>query len=75
MCQLYADNKPLSLSHRTSYKAFLSKLEWNEWMQIPFEIADLPPSAVLVFTLLDIAAPAEELIIGGSTMPLFGENG
>lgn len=75
VCQLYADSKPLALAQRTSYKPFQTKFEWNEWMTMPYAIADLPQSAMLVFTLMDIAAPERESIVGGTVLPLFGKKG
>lgn len=74
-CQLYADNKPLTLPKRTSYKAPKPDMEWDEWMQMPFEIANLPPTAILVFTLLEPDSSHGETIFGGTTLPLFGRKG
>ncbi|KAJ7031542.1 atypical/PIKK/PI3K protein kinase [Mycena alexandri] len=56
-CQLTADNKPLTIPFRTSFKAY----------------CDLPLSSQVVFTVWDIAGPRAAVPVGGSTFRLFGK--
>ncbi|KAH8554115.1 phosphatidylinositol 3-kinase [Umbelopsis sp. PMI_123] len=71
--QVYADNKPLTVSVRTSYKAFKQQWKWNEWLVLPIKYRDLPASAQLVITIWDIEKPRKTVPVGGTTLRLFGE--
>ncbi|XP_029530172.1 phosphatidylinositol 3-kinase catalytic subunit type 3 [Oncorhynchus nerka] len=42
-CQVFAEGKPLALPVRTSYKAFSTCWNWNEWLRLPVKYPDLPP--------------------------------
>ncbi|TEB34764.1 phosphatidylinositol 3-kinase [Coprinellus micaceus] len=72
-CQLIADNKPLTIPFRTSFKAFKSSYTWNEWITLPFRYCDLPLSSQVTFTVWDIAGPRAAVPVGGSTLRLFGK--
>ncbi|RKO89018.1 phosphoinositide 3-kinase family, accessory domain-containing protein, partial [Blyttiomyces helicus] len=73
-CQLFADNKALTLPIRTSYHAFQTHWTWNEWIAIPVKYRDLPVNAQLAFSIWDAYAPRNAVPLGGSTFPLFGKN-
>ncbi|KAF8072169.1 atypical/PIKK/PI3K protein kinase [Lyophyllum atratum] len=65
-CQLIADNKPLTIPFRTSFKAFKNAYTWNEWITLPIR-------SHITFTVWDIAGPRAAEPVGGSTFRLFGK--
>ncbi|ORX92228.1 phosphatidylinositol 3-kinase [Basidiobolus meristosporus CBS 931.73] len=73
-CQIFADNKPLTVAVRTPYKQFKNRWVWNEWITVPIKYKDLPANAQLTFTVWDIASPRKTIPIGGTTLPLFTKN-
>ncbi|KAN0128791.1 Protein kinase-like domain containing protein [Lactarius tabidus] len=72
-CQLLADNKPLTIPFRTSYKAFKNTYTWNEWITLPIRYCDLPLSSQITFTVWDIAGPRAAVPVGGTTFRLFSK--
>ncbi|KAF9561978.1 phosphatidylinositol 3-kinase [Agrocybe pediades] len=72
-CQLVADNKPLTIPFRTSFKAFKNAYTWNEWITFPIRYCDLPLSSQITFTVWDIEGPRKAVPVGGSTFRLFGK--
>ncbi|KZP27427.1 atypical/PIKK/PI3K protein kinase [Athelia psychrophila] len=72
-CQLIADNKPLTIPFRTSFKAFKNNYTWNEWITFPIRYCDLPLSSQITFTVWDIAGPRSATPVGGCTFRLFGK--
>lgn len=68
-----ADNKPLTIPFRTSFKAFNTSYIWNEWITLPINYCDLPLGAQITFTVWDIAGPRTPMPVGGSTFRLFGK--
>ncbi|GAA5933309.1 hypothetical protein JCM10213_001246 [Rhodosporidiobolus nylandii] len=72
--ELWSDNKPLIPPLQTAHKAFKSReqIAWNESITLPIKYRDLPLGAQLAVTVIDIAGPREEAIVGGATMRLFG---
>ncbi|KAK1232983.1 Phosphatidylinositol (PI) 3-kinase [Marasmius sp. AFHP31] len=74
-CQLVADNKPLTIPFRTSFKAFKNAYIWNEWISFPVRYCDLPLGAQVTFTIWDIAGPRAAVPVGGTTFRLFGKKG
>ncbi|KAF9048681.1 kinase-like domain-containing protein [Panaeolus papilionaceus] len=72
-CQLIADNKPLTIPFRTSFKAFKNSYTWNEWITLPIRYCDIPLSSQITFTVWDIAGPRTAVPVGGSTFRLFGK--
>ncbi|KAG7092293.1 hypothetical protein E1B28_008655 [Marasmius oreades] len=72
-CQLVADNKPLTIPFRTSFKAFKNAYIWNEWITFPVRYCDLPLGAQITFTVWDIAGPRAAAPVGGTTFRLFGK--
>lgn len=74
-CSIYANGKSLCLPVRTSYKAFSTRWNWNEWVEFPLRYMDLPRNAVLGLTIYDIYGPCKERALGGTSIPLFGSYG
>ncbi|KAF8515401.1 atypical/PIKK/PI3K protein kinase [Hysterangium stoloniferum] len=72
-CQLFADNKPLTIPYRTSFKAFRSSYTWNEWIILPIKYCDLPLTSQIAITVWDIEGPRQAAPVGGSTFRLFGK--
>ncbi|KAG1740390.1 kinase-like domain-containing protein [Suillus occidentalis] len=72
-CQLLADNKPLTIPFRTSFKAFKNNYTWNEWITLPIRYCDLPLSSQITFTVWDIGAPRTAVPVGSSTFRMFGK--
>ncbi|KAF9453475.1 atypical/PIKK/PI3K protein kinase [Macrolepiota fuliginosa MF-IS2] len=72
-CQLIADNKPLTIPFRTSFKAFKNSYSWNEWITLPIRYCDLPLSSQITFTVWDTGGPRTAIPVGGSTLRLFGK--
>ena len=88
-CQLLADNRPLTIPFRTSFKAFKNNYtcafyhrhltpadhlyRWNEWITLPIRYCDLPLSSQITFTVWDIGAPRTAVPVGGSTFRMFGK--
>lgn len=74
-CQIYADNKPLAFPMQTSYKSFVTRWNWNEWLSLPIKFCELPRNALLAFTVWDIYGPQKSVPIGGATLSVFGKYG
>ncbi|EJU04865.1 atypical/PIKK/PI3K protein kinase [Dacryopinax primogenitus] len=72
-CQLFADNKPLTIPYRTSYKSFKKDYIWNEWITLPYRYCDLPLNSQLSVTVWDIEGPDRPVPVGGSTFRMFGK--
>ncbi|KAI0833713.1 atypical/PIKK/PI3K protein kinase [Trametes gibbosa] len=72
-CQLVADNKPLTIPFRTSFKAFKKDYTWNEWITLPIRYCDLPLNSQITFTVWDISGPRSAIPVGGSTFRMFGK--
>uniref|UniRef100_A0A672RVN9 Phosphatidylinositol 3-kinase catalytic subunit type 3 n=1 Tax=Sinocyclocheilus grahami TaxID=75366 RepID=A0A672RVN9_SINGR len=74
-CQVFAEGKPLALPVRTSYKAFSTRWNWNEWLRLPVKYPDLPQSAQVTLTVWDVYGPGRATPVGGTTVTLFGKYG
>ncbi|XP_042191478.1 phosphatidylinositol 3-kinase catalytic subunit type 3 isoform X3 [Callorhinchus milii] len=74
-CQVFAEGKPLALPVRTSYKAFSTRWNWNEWLKLPVKYPDLPRNAQVALTIWDVYGPGKAVPIGGTTVSLFGKYG
>ncbi|KAL1744714.1 kinase-like domain-containing protein [Schizophyllum fasciatum] len=72
-CQLVANNKPLTIPFRTSFKAFKNSYTWNEWITLPIRYCDLPLNAQITFTVWDTAGLRTAMPVGGTTFRLFGK--
>ncbi|OCT98906.1 hypothetical protein XELAEV_18011138mg [Xenopus laevis] len=73
--QVFAEGKPLALPVRTSYKAFSTRWNWNEWLKLPVKYADLPRNAQVSLTIWDVYGPGKAIPVGGTTVSLFGKYG
>eukprot|EP00761_Pharyngomonas_kirbyi_P010894 gb/GECH01010917.1/.p1 GENE.gb/GECH01010917.1/~~gb/GECH01010917.1/.p1 ORF type:complete len:900 (+),score=181.57 gb/GECH01010917.1/:1-2700(+) len=75
-CVLFSSGVPLCLPERTSHK-FLSgpRFQWGEWISFPVTYSDLPPDAELRITIYDVFAPNKNTAIGGSSIPIFTDQG
>ncbi|XP_045450197.1 phosphatidylinositol 3-kinase catalytic subunit type 3 [Melitaea cinxia] len=74
-CQILSDGVPVSLPVMTSYKPFTNRWNWNEWVTLPVYFSDLPRNAILAMSIYDCAGPAQVLVVGGTTISLFGKHG
>ncbi|CAH0757899.1 unnamed protein product [Diatraea saccharalis] len=74
-CQVLSDGVPLALPVTTSYKAFTNRWNWNEWLTLPVFFSDLPRNATLAMTIYDCAGPGKVMVVGGTTISLFGKHG
>lgn len=74
-CQILSDNQPLALPVTTSYKSFTNRWNWNEWVTLPVFFSDLPRNATLAMTIYDCAGPGKVMVVGGTTISLFGKHG
>ncbi|CAH2087289.1 unnamed protein product [Euphydryas editha] len=74
-CQVLCDGVPLALPVTTSYKSFTNRWNWNEWVTLPVYFSDLPRNAILAMTIYDCAGPGKVMIVGGTTISLFGKHG
>lgn len=75
ICQVFADGRPLALPVSTSYKAFTTRWNWNEWVTLPVMFSDLPRNAQLAVTVYDTIGPSQIQPVGGTTISLFGKHG
>ena len=78
VCQLWADNKPVTVPYRTAHKSFTSTYTWNESLVLPVKYKDLSLNAQIAFTVYDTRGPpaaTSAVPVGGSTLKLFGKKG
>jgi phosphatidylinositol 3-kinase len=77
ICQPFADNKPLCLPCKTSFKQNINKrgdLEWNEWIIFPVPYSNLPITTQVAITIYEAYGPRHPRAVGGTTFQLFGKN-
>lgn len=55
--QLWAENRPLTLPFYTPHKNFSNSFTWATPITLPIKYRDLPSSAQLTFTVLDVNLP------------------
>ena len=72
---VYNDGRPMFMPVRTAYKAFSTRWNWNEWVQLPIKYQDLPRNAELGITIWDIYDCSRSLAVGGTSVSLFGKHG
>jgi len=72
---VFLDGKPMFMPVRTAYKAFNTRWNWNEWIQLPIKYQDLPRHAQLGITIWDIYDCNNVKPVGGTTVSLFGKHG
>ena len=77
ICQPFANNKPLCLPCKTSFKQIINKrgdLEWNEWIIFPIPYSSIPISTQVAITIYEAYSPRRPRAIGGTTFKLFGKH-
>ncbi|KAL8613416.1 hypothetical protein ACOMHN_057136 [Nucella lapillus] len=74
-CQVFSEGRALSLPVQTSYKAFGSRWNWNEWLQVPIRLSSLPRNAVLALTIWDIEGTFKAVPVGGTSIRLYSKRG
>lgn len=52
----------------------LGKYSWNEWLDFPLRISDLPRDAVLAITILDSYCPGEAVAVGATAISIYGKH-
>lgn len=75
--QLFANDKPLCIPVKTSYKYIEKKpWMWDEWLTLPLKISDLPRNSQLALTAWDIESPQRgDIPVCGATISLFDKFG
>lgn len=48
---------------------------WNEWITLTVNYSDLPRTAKLAMTIYDCAGPGKLMVVGGTSISLFGKHG
>lgn len=74
-CQIFADGRHITLPIVTSYKPFTTRWNWNEWLEFPIRFCDLPRDAILLITIYDYESPRKRVVVGGTSISLFGKDG
>lgn len=74
-CQLESNSKPLCPPMQTSYKYFTKKWSWNEWIEFPISISDLPRDTAVVVKIYDSISPSKTVIVGRAFVSIFGHQG
>lgn len=74
-CQVYSNGMQISLPCQTSYRAFSTRWNWNEWLRLPIKYSDLPRDAMLAFTIWDIYGTDKVIPVGGTSISVFGKKG
>ncbi|KAJ5908155.1 Phosphatidylinositol 3-kinase [Penicillium taxi] len=79
--QLWSNSKSLGVPLQTAYKAFKTSRVWNEWLQMPMSIKDVPLNSQLAITVWDLSPLAgdgpqgHDVPFGGTTISLFDDDG
>ena len=58
------ENEELHIPVRTSYKHFINRWSWNQWVYLPIKFCDLPRDSVLCFNIFDCNGPNDTFCIG-----------
>ncbi|XP_066921593.1 phosphatidylinositol 3-kinase catalytic subunit type 3-like isoform X2 [Clytia hemisphaerica] len=72
---VYYDCKPMFMPVRTAYKAFTTRWNWNEWVQLPVKYQDLPRNAQIGITIWDVYDAKKTRPVGATTVSVFGKHG
>ncbi|KAG8525855.1 uncharacterized protein KY384_000615 [Bacidia gigantensis] len=78
--QPWADSKPLTVPAQTRYKSLRTGRLWNEWLELPINISQLPQNAQLAITVWDVSptggptAKDHAIPFGGTTIALFDKD-
>lgn len=74
-CCLESDTNPLCPPMQTTYKYFTTQWNWNEWIEFPIAICDLPRDTIVVIKILDSVGPSRTVILGKAFVSVFGHQG
>lgn len=74
-CILESDSKPLCPPMQTTYKYFNTQWNWNEWIEFPIAICDLPRDTTVVVKIYDSISPSKTVIVGKAFVSVFGHQG
>lgn len=74
-CTLESDSRNLCPPLQTTYKYFTNQWNWNEWVEFPIAICDLPRDTMVCITLLDSISPTKTVIVGKAFVSVFGHQG
>uniref|UniRef100_A0A6G1SI40 Phosphatidylinositol 3-kinase catalytic subunit type 3 n=1 Tax=Aceria tosichella TaxID=561515 RepID=A0A6G1SI40_9ACAR len=74
-CCLESDTSPLCPPMQTTYKYFTNQWNWNEWIEFPIAICDLPRDTIIVIKILDSVGPSRTVILGKAFVSVFGHQG
>lgn len=69
------DSEPLCPPMQTTYKFFTNQWNWNEWIEFPIAICDLPRDTVVVVKIFDSISPSKSVIVGTAFVSIFGHQG
>lgn len=73
-CSLMSDNKSLCPPMQTSYKYFTNQWNWNEWIEFPIAICDLPRDTLVEVKIFD-SSPSDSVLLGKAFVSIFGHQG
>lgn len=74
-CTLESNSEPLCPPMQTTYKFFTNQWNWNEWIEFPIAICDLPRDTVVVVRIYDSISPSKTVIVGTAFVSVFGHQG
>lgn len=74
-CVLESDSKPLCPPMQGTYKYFTNQWNWNEWIEFPIAISDIPLDTIVVVKILDSIGPSKTVILGKAFVSVFGHQG
>lgn len=74
-CTLESNSKTLCPPMQTTYKYFTNQWNWNEWIEFPLAICDLPRDTVVVVKIYDSISPSKTVIVGNAFVSVFGHQG
>jgi len=74
-CILESDSSTLCPPMQTTYKYFNNQWNWNEWIEFPIAICDLPRDTIVVIMIRDSISPSKTVIVGKAFVSIFGHQG
>lgn len=74
-CCLESNSSPLCPPMQTTYKYFTNQWNWNEWIEFPIAICDLPRDTIVVIEIHDSLSPSKTVILGKAFVSVFGHQG
>lgn len=74
-CTLDSDSRPLCPPMQTTYKYSAQHRSWNEWIEFPIAICDLPRDTIVVIKIFDAINPSKTVMLGKALVTAFGHQG